>query len=226
MLNISSNCRKKNSLPAFRTYVLEILKMTQLEYYWSLKIISGRAPIKMAEKNMELTSSHKHIKNTPTCGTILTEHLLNIAEGLKHLKGQERSPHNQEGWKRFEKKRGNGTGPVALGGSWRRGPLTTGRSIRIEKKLQRLRGDHNNWFVAGRKETCRDGQATALHTQAWDSGLLVQARARVGPWHLENRPRRRLVLAVQTAWRGWSWVQLQPGVSAEARTCHRNKVPL
>ena len=30
-----------------------------------------------AAKNVELTSSHKYIKNTSTNGTILTEHLLN-----------------------------------------------------------------------------------------------------------------------------------------------------
>ena len=36
----------------------------------------SRREIKMAEeKNVELTSSHKSIKNTSTCGIILTEHL-------------------------------------------------------------------------------------------------------------------------------------------------------
>lgn len=54
----------------------------------------------MAEqKDMELTSSHKYINNIFTNGTILTEHLLKPAEDLKHLKGKERSPHNQVGMK-------------------------------------------------------------------------------------------------------------------------------
>ena len=33
-----------------------------------------------------LTSPHKYIKNTSTNGIILTEHLLNIIRGLRHLK--------------------------------------------------------------------------------------------------------------------------------------------
>lgn len=40
--------------------------------------IKVEAEIKMAEKkDMELTSSHKYIKNNYTCETILTEYLLN-----------------------------------------------------------------------------------------------------------------------------------------------------
>lgn len=40
--------------------------------------------IKMVEsKRMELTSSHKYIKNTFTCGTTLTEYLLNIGRSQK-----------------------------------------------------------------------------------------------------------------------------------------------
>ena len=50
-------------------------------------------------KDMELTSSHKYINNIFTNGTVLTEHLLKLAEDLKHLKGKERSLHNQVGMK-------------------------------------------------------------------------------------------------------------------------------
>lgn len=42
---------------------------------------------------MELTSSHKNIKNTSTSGIIPTEHLLNASrKDLRLLKGQENLP--------------------------------------------------------------------------------------------------------------------------------------
>ena len=47
---------------------------------WINKMWYTEAPIKMAEwKDVELTPSHKYIKNTLTNDTVLTEHLLNTS---------------------------------------------------------------------------------------------------------------------------------------------------
>ena len=60
--------------------------------------------IKMAEqKDMVVTSSHKYMKNTLTCGTILTEYLLNVG-GRSHTTKTTPSPHNQVGWAGKRKK--------------------------------------------------------------------------------------------------------------------------
>lgn len=62
-----------------------------------IRIISLGDQITMvAEVDMELTSSHKYIKNTSTCGTILTEYPLNT-EDLIEPTLQERPPHNWAG---------------------------------------------------------------------------------------------------------------------------------
>ena len=98
------------------------------------------------------------------------------AEDLKHLKGQERSLRNQVG--RQEKKRGSGTGPAHLGGSWKRGKVTAlweapslaGGSARTEKELQRLIGECSTRFVAGRTE--RDLHGCPCHCPVHPSCLL------------------------------------------------------
>ena len=47
-------------------------------------ITGGKGQIKMVEqKDVELTSSHKYIKNTSTRRTILTEYLLNAGRSHK-----------------------------------------------------------------------------------------------------------------------------------------------
>ena len=53
---------------------------------------------------MKLTSPHKYIKNTSANGTIITEHLLTLVEYLGHLKGLEKYPGNQVGWKKNKRK--------------------------------------------------------------------------------------------------------------------------
>ena len=88
-----------------------------------------------------------------------------LAEELRHLKGQERSPHNQVGWKKEEekrKRRGSGTGPAPLRrgllkerrGYHIQGSLLTGEEIRWDRRgaLGAIRGEHSNRSVAGRTE--------------------------------------------------------------------------
>ena len=58
---------------------------------------------------MELTLSHKNIKNTSTSGTISTEQLLNIVEDLRLLKRQE-NLHVTRQYKRKKKKKAFGWG--------------------------------------------------------------------------------------------------------------------
>ena len=56
--------------------------------------------------------------------------------------------------------KGTGLGPVPQAGSCERGkvpapweaPSPSGRSMGTERELCRLRGEYNNWFVAGRTE--------------------------------------------------------------------------
>ena len=71
-----------------------------------------------------------------------------LAEDLGHLKGQEKSPHNQVGWKKEKKKRGNDKGPAALVGSWRWGEVPAlrkaGKSAGSEKDLWEIRGECSN----------------------------------------------------------------------------------
>lgn len=42
---------------------------------------------------MKLTSSHKYVKNTSTCGTILSEYLLNTGRRLHTSERTRKSPH-------------------------------------------------------------------------------------------------------------------------------------
>ena len=83
-----------------------------------------------------------------------------LEEDLKHLKGQERSPHNQVGWKE-EGKRGEEVGwDCTSGGELkvRRGspiqwsPLSHAEISRDIRGPKRLRGEHSGQSVAGRTE--------------------------------------------------------------------------
>ena len=66
---------------------------------------------------MEFISPHKYIKNTSTNGIILTKHQLKLAEDLRGLKGQERSPSDWVGYKKEGgKKRGSRVRLVPRGG--------------------------------------------------------------------------------------------------------------
>lgn len=53
----------------------------------------------IAEENMEITSIHKYIKNTPTYGIVLTEYLLKVTEDLIQQKLKEISLCNWVGLK-------------------------------------------------------------------------------------------------------------------------------
>ena len=61
-------------------------------------------------------SPHRYIKNTSTCGTTLTEHLLNADRRPQTSKRARKSPCNWVGQKKKKKKKEKGikTGPVPL----------------------------------------------------------------------------------------------------------------
>ena len=66
----------------------------------------------MAEKeDAEFASPHKYIKNTPTNGTILTEHLLNTSRRPRTSKRTRKIPL-QLGWMK-ERKKEKGPAPLA-----------------------------------------------------------------------------------------------------------------
>ena len=85
------------------------------------------------QEDVELTSPHKHIKNTSTCGTVLTENQLKASRrSLIQPKLKERFPHNWVG----QKKKVIGTGPVPLGGSCGRGKARMGSPSPLESLHQ------------------------------------------------------------------------------------------
>ena len=57
---------------------------------------------------MKLTASHKYIKNTSTCGTVLTEYLLNAGRRRWTTKRARKSLCNQVGQKEKEKNKKKG----------------------------------------------------------------------------------------------------------------------
>ena len=101
--------------------------------------------IKTVEK-INTYTSHKYIKNTSTCGVILTEYLLK-ADSPHTKKLQERSPRIWVG-----RKKEVGTGSRPSGRTCERGkvpspwePLSLAEmSTRMERELQRLRAECNN----------------------------------------------------------------------------------
>ena len=82
---------------------------------------------------MELTFFHKYIKNTSTCGMILTEHLLNAGRRPKTSQ-RVRKSHNCIRQKKKERERerekGIRTGPEPLGGNGKRGKLSVYWEVR------------------------------------------------------------------------------------------------
>ena len=70
---------------------------------------------------------HNHIKNTSTCGTTPTEHLLNAGRRPQTSQKARNSPHTWVGQKKKEKKRDKriGTGPAPVGGSCEGGKVST-----------------------------------------------------------------------------------------------------
>ena len=89
------------------------------------------------------SSPHRCINNASTCGTSLTEHLLNSGRRLQTSKRARKSPCNWAGQKKKKSER-NGMWPAPLGGSCERGKVSThrkvpslaGRSARTEGEFQ------------------------------------------------------------------------------------------
>ena len=69
---------------------------------------------------------YKYIKNTSTCGTAPTEHILNTGRRPQTSKKARNSPCNWVGQKKKKKRdKGIGTGPAPLGGSCEGGKVTS-----------------------------------------------------------------------------------------------------
>ena len=140
---------------------------------------------------MEVTSSHKCIKNTFTCGIILTEYLRNTGRWY-HTTRAARSPRNWIGWKGKKKKKKESGQNLCP----REGILKGERCPHPGNPLHWLgdqlgqiesfRGSEESAAAclqqAGQRETCTEGHlATSLHTPAWDMYLPVYASA--GCWN-------------------------------------------
>ena len=121
-------------------------------------------------------------------------------------------------------------GSVPLGGGWRRGeaPAPTevpslGKSARTEKKLQRLRGEYNNWFVAGRTEAVR---ATTLCVPACDACLVVWSGS--GCWNIGFRGQTQgenWCLLVQRQPKGTGvWGTALRSVRGRSLSCYRSAI--
>ena len=139
---------------------------------------------------MKLTPSHKYIRNTHTCGTILTEYLPNAGRGPQTSERARKSPCNWVGRKKKkESEKGIRTGPGPLGGICERGkvpvprevPLPVGRLAGTEGELWSLGGERSNWFAAARMERqtvpppCTPQPKT--HVLWYGRGLGVETRA-------------------------------------------------
>ena len=121
---------------------------------------------------MELTSSHKYIKNTSTCGIILTEYPLN-AEDLIEPMLQERPPHNWAGWKDRTKKLGMDLSYESFSHSGTPQP---------DMEFQGLRGGHSSQPAgAGQREKCPEGPG---HLTAHPSLRCIPGRRHGGGWLL------------------------------------------
>lgn len=116
----------------------------------------------------EFASSHKYIKNIPTNGTTVTEHLLKISGKPQAPKGTRKIPTQSGRMKEREKKekrKQEGTSisgrdlKVRRGSRTQKSPFVVGKSARAERYLQRTRGECSNRSVEGRKkkELCMHG---------------------------------------------------------------------
>ena len=102
---------------------------------------------------------HKYIKNTSTCGTTPTEHLLNAGRRPQTSQKARNSPRTWVGQKIKEKKRDKriGTGPAPLGGSCEGGKVSThweAHSL-VERggvEFCSHRGEHSNRSAEGKVE--------------------------------------------------------------------------
>ena len=156
---------------------------------------------------MKLTFAHKYIRNTSTCGTILTEYLMNTGRRPQTAERARKSPGNQVGKKKMRKE--SRMGPAPLGGSYERGkvpapwkaPSLVGRSAGTEGELQRLRGECSSRFVAATAERklhrwsvqCCRPALTSLRCRSTGAG--GNWVPELGLWRSD--PGRELGLAVQ-----------------------------
>ena len=105
----------------------------------------------------EFASSHKYIKNIPTNGTTVTEHLLKINGKPQTPKGTRKIPTQSGRMKeRKKKKKQEGTSISGRelkvrGSHTQKSPFVVGKSARAEKDLQRTRGERSNRCGKGRK---------------------------------------------------------------------------
>lgn len=67
---------------------------------------------------MELTSSHKYIRNTSTCGIILTKYLLNAGGGSQKTKKKKKCKKDRHVTRQDESKNWNQDRTCSLGGSY------------------------------------------------------------------------------------------------------------
>ena len=162
-----------------------------------------------------------------------------LAEDLEHWKGQERLPLNWIGWKKEEgkkKRRGSGTGPATLVGSWGRGevpasreaPSLMGKLFGTEGEHLRLleEGEMTRLWQTGQSETytvC----ATALRTPDWNMSASVHEGWELECEDLRANPGRELPLAVRRQPEGMGRGKSTTGNAYGGNlVCHRSKASL
>ena len=139
-----------------------------------------------------------------------------LAEDLVHLKGQERSLHNQVGWKKEGKRKVRGRGkrpmPVAGGAEGEERFPHPGKPPHQRGGKLGQKGSFGGYWrrvqplVCGRQDRVGPTQmvrATGLHPPAWEVCTpMWTGRGWVLMGSLESRPRERIAVGFQqTAWK-------------------------
>ena len=192
---------------------------------------------------MALTFSHKYIKNTSTCGTVLTEHLLNAGRRPQTPKRARKSPHNWVGQKKKGKKKKERERKESGRDLHPRDEAVKEGRFAYPGKSPHLQGNQPGWrgsfgaseestvtglWRAKQRETCTDGRC---HCPALPSLRCSPAGAgrvwvlRLGFWR--SGPGRGLGLALWRQLEGARvWCDTTEGVWEEVWACQRGKASL
>ena len=155
---------------------------------------------------------HKYIKNTSTCGTTPTEHLLNAGRRPQTSQKARNSPRTWVGQKKKQRQKNRDGTCTSEREQWRRKSFHTLGSPFAGKdrgwaggKLQSHGGEHSNRGVEGKAERCphRGWVLTSTHQP---ERLVCSPAGAGGGWELRlglrsDRRERTGVGCVNTAWR-------------------------
>ena len=141
---------------------------------------------------------HKYIRNTSTCGTTPTEHLLKAGRRPQTSQKAGNSPHTWVGHKKKEKNRDKriGMGPVPLGGTCKGGKVSTHEEAPSLAEAGGGRGEASEPRRRAQQQGCR-GQSGEIPTQRCRPALISPRGLAAHPlagtgggWELRLRLRR------------------------------------